>query len=133
MKTLISVLLTVGVAGAAVAGPPRSALQRDVEGYAVAACLLKQKDPALRRQGEGWASVVVQGGRGDPSLLAPVQRAVEAEMARSGVPVAHLDGGPDGDIALPVMWCAQMPDRPAVRAAITRAEARLAPAYRGRR
>lgn len=103
---------------------------RHAEGYAVATCLIAQPDRLLREQGEGWASVVVQGGAGSIEPLLPIARAVTLQMTKGDVPVAHLDGPPDGDRPLPILWCASMVDRPAVRAAIRRATVLLTPAYR---
>jgi hypothetical protein len=129
-------LPVLAFAGQAVMEPAlaasRAPVTRDVEGYAVATCLARQLDPALKAQGEGWASAIVQRGRGDVTLLRPVQHAVEAQVARGDMPVVRQDGPAASDLTLSIMFCGEIVDRPAVRAAITRAAVRLGPAYRRR-
>jgi hypothetical protein len=46
-------------------GSPRPAVVRDVEGYAIASCLVNQFEPYLKDQGDAWASVIVQRMKGD--------------------------------------------------------------------
>lgn len=122
---------------AALAGPTgaqsRGAPARDVEGYAVATCLARQSDPMLRRQGQGWASAIVQRGRGDPALMKPVEQAVDATLEVSRVPVVREDGPQPTELELTIMYCGELIDHPTVRRAIARAIGRLTPAYRDRR
>jgi len=63
----------------------RSAVQRDVEGYAIASCLAGQDQPYLKDQGDGWASVIVQRGKGGLEALTAVAAAVKAELAKSNM------------------------------------------------
>ena len=55
----ILVLLSLAAAGCAPnetqGGSPRTDVQRDVEGYAVASCLTNQAEPYLKDQGDAWA------------------------------------------------------------------------------
>ncbi len=114
-------------AGAAIG---RSAVQRDVEGYAIASCLVGQKSPYLKDQGDGWASVIVQRGKGDLEVFRTVESAVKAELAKGDMAVIRNEVGPEPDKSLPVLYCGEIIDKPAVRAAIRKAIAKLARAYR---
>ena len=122
------------LAGWAAAGPAaaaeRSAVQRDVEGYAIASCLTDQDQAYLKDQGDAWASVILQRGHGDPDTLAAVAAAVKAELARGDMAVIHTEG--TGDKALPLLTCNEIIDKPAVRKAIRAAIVKLTPAYRRR-
>ena len=128
-----SIALTIlTVASAAGATPPkheRSALQRDVEGYAAAACLVRQREPLLKEQGGAWASAIVQRSHGDIDPFNDVAKAVNAELRRSPVAIGR-DDATGKDRSMPVLRCGEIVDTPSVRAAIDRAEARLAPNYR---
>jgi hypothetical protein len=108
----------------------RSAVQRDVEGYAIASCLASQDQPYLKDQGDGWASVIVQRGKGGLEALTAVAAAVKAELAKSVMAVIHSEEGPVKDKPLPVMYCSEIIDKPTVRAAINNAVKKLAPSYR---
>lgn len=46
------VLVATAVAGTAATARARSALDRDLEGYAVAACLARQREPLLKDHGD---------------------------------------------------------------------------------
>lgn len=122
-------LATVLTAAPAIAAV-RTALQRDVEGYAVAVCLGRQESAYLKDQAHGWASTVVMGGRGELDDLAPLQAAVEAEVARGPMAYVHRENEPTRSKAMPVMYCANIIDRARVRGAIETAMKRMAPAYR---
>ncbi len=106
----------------------RNALQRDVEGYAIAACLAQQDQPDLRDQGEGWASVIVQRGHGELTPLMAVAAAVRTELAKGGMAVIHGETEPK-DKPLPVLYCSEIIDAPAVQTAIREAIKNLAPSY----
>lgn len=123
-------LLAATIATVPVAAAVRSAAARDVEGYAVATCLAAQADPVLKQQGEGWASAIIERGRGGVEQLRPVQLAVARALAQSGVAVMRQDGPRPSDLALPAMTCGEIVDRPVVRAAVDGAVARLGAAYR---
>lgn len=129
MRWITGLLATVAVA-VPLAAAVRPAAVRDVEGYAVATCLAAQRDPVLKQQGEGWASAIIERGRGGVEQLRPVQSAVTKALAQSGVAVMRQDGPWPSDLALPAMTCGEIIDRPAVRAAVDGAVARLGPAYR---
>jgi hypothetical protein len=108
----------------------RGTVQRDVEGYAIATCLADQDQPYLKDQGDGWASVIVQRGRGGLEALTVVAAAVKAELAMGDMAVIHNEEGPVKDKPLPVMYCNEIIDTPSVRAAINGAVKKLAPSYR---
>ncbi|MEA1674150.1 MULTISPECIES: hypothetical protein [Nitrospirillum] len=103
----------------------RSEAQRDVEGYAVATCLVAQDQPYLKEQGYGWGETIVQGRGRDPVMLAPVRAAVTAALAKGDMPVARDEGNPQQGKALPVLYCGEIIDKPGVRAAITKVLAKL--------
>jgi hypothetical protein len=144
MKTAVIILLSASVGllvsciwitPPAVASPSlvssRDALKRDVEGYAIATCLTGQKDSYLKDQGDGWASVIIQRGKGDLKVLESVAAAVRAEAAVGQMAIIRSDGNAQRpDKELPILYCNEIIDAPKVHAAITRAEKRLAAAYR---
>ena len=108
----------------------RSAVQRDVEGYAIASCLAAQDQPYLKDQGDGWASVIIQRGKGELDALTAVAAAVKAELAKGGMAIVHNEDGPIKDKPLPVLYCSEIIDAPSVHAAINTAVKKLAPSYR---
>ncbi|WP_044560954.1 hypothetical protein [Azospirillum sp. B4] len=103
----------------------RSSAQRDVEGYAIATCLVAQDQPYLKDQGYGWGEAIVQGRGRDPEALAPVTAAVTAALAKGDMPVARDESNPQQGKALPVLYCGEIIDKPTVRAAITQVVANL--------
>ena len=119
----------------------RGALQRDVEGYVIAACLSDQEQPYLKEQGEGWALVIVERGKADLDTLAGLAKAVKEELAKGHVPiirngdrpVIHNDHESGPDMAAPVLYCGEIIDAPEVRKAIIKAMKKLFPAYHRRR
>jgi len=108
----------------------RSDVQRDVEGYAIATCLLKQKEPYLRDQGGLWADGIVQRSHGDIQDFTPVAAAVAADIAGKPMPMAHRESDPMHPAAIPLHFCAEIIDDTPVHAAIERAIKKLTPAYR---
>jgi len=110
----------------------RTPLQRDVEGYAVAACLTRQSPAYLKQQGEGWAQIIIERGHGRPEPLDALNRVVRAEAGRAPPYVDRDEADPTKGSPMPVAFCAELIDRPRVKAAIARTAAALAPAYRGR-
>ncbi|MDE1145545.1 MAG: hypothetical protein PW843_02845 [Azospirillaceae bacterium] len=111
-------------ASASAAG--RGHAQRDVESYAIAACLTEQEQPYLKGQGLAWAEVIVQGRGLGPESLGPVRAAVKEALAKGHVPVGFDEAHPMEGKALPVLYCVEIVDKPVVRAAITKAVARIA-------
>lgn len=110
-------------------GMPRPEVLRDVESYAIASCLAFQSEPYLKDQGDAWASVVVQRAKGDVELFAAVAEQVKIEHAKGEMPVVRSEGEQGKDKVVPVLYCGEIIDKPAVRAAIQKAIAMLAPAY----
>lgn len=108
----------------------RSAVLRDVEGYAIATCLLGQPEPFLREQGQGWASVIVERGHGDIEAFVAVAAAVKARVAEGDMAMVHDEASPRTDKRMPVFYCGEIIDTPSVRAAIDAAVRTLAPSYR---
>lgn len=105
---------------------PRPQVLRDVESYAIASCLVVQSQPYLRDQGDAWASVVVQRMKGDLDALTGVAEQVKQEVAKGEMAVMRDEAQP-GDKALPLLYCGEIIDKPAVRAAIRKAVAALGP------
>jgi hypothetical protein len=111
-------------------GSPRSEVLRDVEGYAIASCLTYQAQAYLKDQGDAWASVIVQRMKGSLDALVAVAEQVKRENARGDRAVIRDESGQEKDKILPVLYCGEMIDTPAVRAAIQKAVAELEPSYR---
>lgn len=111
------------------AGAPRPAVQRDVEGYAIASCMTHQTDAFTKDQGDAWASVIVQRMKGDLDVLAGIAEQVKRENPADNVAVMRDELQPQKGKMLPVMHCGEMIDKPAVRAAIQKAVAALRPSY----
>ncbi len=131
---ILMLLLVVAAGGCAMreepAGKARPEVLRDVEGYAIASCLANQAQPYLKDQGDAWASVVVQRMKGDLDALAGIAAQVKTENAKGGMAVVRDEAEPGKDKALPLLYCSEIIDKPAVRAAIQTAVASLAPSYR---
>jgi len=103
-------------------------VQRDVEGYAIASCLSAQDQPYLKDQGDGWASVIIQRGKGGLDIITAVAVAVKAELAKGNMAVVRTETGPTKE--LPVLYCGEIIDVPSVKVAINRAVKKLASSYR---
>ncbi len=127
-SVLLGALVGLGLSGRPAYG--RSDVQRDVEGYAVASCLMKQSEAYLRDQGALWADAIVQRSHGDIEAFRGVADAVAAAVARKPVPFARREGDPMHSAPVPVPFCAEIIDDPPVRAAIDQAVKKLTPAYR---
>jgi hypothetical protein len=129
-----AVCLSVATAGylamSTLAAYARSAVQRDVEGYAIASCLYAQKEPYLKEQGDGWASAIVQRSNGSLDALTAVGDAVKAELAKGDMAIIRNEAEPMKGLALPVMYCGEIIDEPSVHAAIAKAVKTLAASYR---
>jgi hypothetical protein len=108
----------------------RTAVQRDVEGYAIASCLVRQTEPYLKDQGYAWIDVIIQRSEGDVEHLKRVAEAVEAQVAEGAMPMTRQEGAPKQAKALPVLLCAEIIDEEQVRSAIDKAIRKLSPAYR---
>jgi hypothetical protein len=108
----------------------RGNVQRDVEGYAIASCLLKQTEPYLRDQGALWADAIVQRSAGDIEPFKSVADAVDVDVAHKPVPMSRRESDPMHAAPVPLPYCAEIIDDRPVRAAIDRAIKKLAPAYR---
>jgi hypothetical protein len=105
----------------------RGTVQRDVEGYAIASCLVAQDQSYLKDQGDGWASAIVQRGKGSLDAFTGVASAVKAELAKGNMAVIRSEKTKDKP--LPVMHCGEIIDAPSVHAAINKAVRRLPPSY----
>lgn len=110
-------------------GSPRPEVVRDVEGYAIASCLVNQSQPYLKDQGDAWASVIVQRMKGDLEVFAGLAEQVKVETAKGEMAVVRNEAEPGTDKALPVLYCSEIIDEPAVRAAIQKAVAALNSSY----
>ena len=108
----------------------RSAVQRDVEGYAIASCLVGQDQSYLNDQGDGWASAIIQRGKGGLDPLRAVAAAVKAELAKGNMPVLRTETEPMKGVSLPIMYCSEIIDTPSVHRAIDKVVERLAPSYK---
>lgn len=132
LPTLAVVFMLLGLFGAAaLAGSLRGrpALQRDVEGYAVAACFARQREPLLKAQGYAWASAIVQRSHGKIDSFTAVGLAVDAALKAGAMPVGH-DDATGKDFAMPLARCGDIIDEARVATAISTAQNQLARAYR---
>lgn len=111
---------------------PRSQLQRDVEGYAVATCLVLQNDAVLKEQGDGWASIIVQRGYGRIEDWQPLIDAVTLTLTVSQVPMTVIKGEGISSKQMPVFYCAEIIDQPEVRNTINATMEKMKSAYDGR-
>lgn len=107
----------------------RSEVLRDVESYAIASCLSFQPNPYLKDQGDAWASVVIQRMKGSPAALADLAEHVKVETARGDVPIIRDETGMGPDKPLPLLFCVEIIDHPAVRSGIEQAVRALGPLY----
>jgi hypothetical protein len=110
-------------------GSPRPEVVRDVEGYAIASCLVNQSQPYLKDQGDAWASVIVQRMKGDLEVFAGLAEQVKVETAKGEMAVVRNEAEPGTDKTLPLLYCSEIIDEPAVRAAIQKAVAALNSSY----
>jgi fructoselysine-6-P-deglycase FrlB-like protein len=103
-----------------------TSLDRELEEYATAACLIAQKDDEyLKDQGYRWSAIIVQG-RGFPSdVLAPVDAAVKDQLAKGDMVIVRDETSPTGSKALPLVFCSRIIDFPKVHAAIGAARTKL--------
>ena len=116
----------------AVAAEPRTSavLLRDVEGYGFAACLVAKDCAYLKDQGHGWGAVVLERSRGGLEPLLAFAAAARAEAARTPMAVMLKDVPVWKPLEpLPILFCADLLQAPAVRAATLRTMRRLRPAY----
>lgn len=113
-------------------GVPRPAVVRDVEGYAIASCLVSQAQPYLKDQGDAWASVIIQRMKGDLEVLTALAEQVKQESVQGEMAVIRDESAPGKDKELPVLYCGEIIDKPAVRAAIQNAVSALSTAYPSR-
>jgi len=72
----------------------------------------------------------VQTGKGDVAVLARLAEQVQRELPKAPMAIIPSESGVGHETALPILYCHELIDRPALRAAIRKAVAALAPAYR---
>ncbi len=123
------VLAFLGLIPVPALAAPRPQLQRDVEGYAIAACLMQQKSTELQQQGDAWGSIILNRSPATLAAWRPLAAAVKAETQRRPMTLVHGDTAL-GQTEAPVFYCAEIIDTPLVRKAIDRASAKLAVSYR---
>jgi hypothetical protein len=111
-------------------GAPRPEVLRDVEGYAIASCLVNQPQLYLKDQGDAWASVIIQRMKGDLDIFAGIAEQVKRENAKGEMAAIRDEAKPGTDKTLPVLYCSEIIDKPAVRAVIQKAVEALNPSYR---
>lgn len=133
MRRVILLLLVFTISGCAAkvdtTGAPPPEVLRDVEGYAIAVCLMNQPQSYLKDQGDAWASVIIQRMRGNPAELADVAEQVKHESAKGEMAVIRNETEPGKDKILRLLYCYEIIYRPPVRVAIQKAVAALKPSY----
>ena len=92
----------------------RDALRRDIESYAVASCLTAQSSNYLVEQGDGWAANIVQREAFQLAAFSRVAAVVKAEVARGHMATIIVDQPPGTAKPLPIQYCSELIDRPAV-------------------
>ncbi len=107
----------------------REPLQRDIEGYAIASCFATLDDPRLKDQGQAWAGAIVQRSRGPIEPFIAIFEAVKAEMARIPMAMGRDESNPMVPKPMPVLYCAELIDAPAIRASLSIARRQLLEAY----
>lgn len=105
---------------------PRADVVRDVQGYAIAACLSQQVDAVLKAQGEGWLDIIIQRGKGGIEDWASLRDAIDAALAEAAVPMVKVEGG---ERPMPLFQCAEMIDDPIVAAEIDATIEKMKSAY----
>ena len=109
----------------------RSALDRDLEGYAIASCMIASRDTVLMEQGQGWAGAIVQRSHGRIEIFSGVSKAVDEKIRVSGFAVGHQDGPVQSNRAkLFMLTCGEIVDQPNVARAVARARLQLARYYK---
>jgi hypothetical protein len=127
----IIAILIVPAAEASAQAKTRSALDRDLDGYAISTCLLETDNTALKEQGGRWAGAIVQRSHGPIEAFSLVADAVRAEIKEKGFAQGHDDGPiASGAIAMPMLTCGEMTDQPKVAHAMSKAKAALRRHYR---
>lgn len=106
-------------------GAPRPEAVRDLEGYAIASCFTYQAEPYLKDQGDAWASVIVQRTKANLDTLADIAEQVKHETDKGDMARIRDESGAAQDKIVPVLYCGEIIDRPAVRIAIQKASAEL--------
>jgi hypothetical protein len=106
-----------------------STVQRDLEGYAIASCLVDMNQPYLKDQGDGWGAVIVQRSKLGLEALNAIAAVVKTEVAKGDMAVVRVETDPEKDLALPVMYCNEIIYASPVRAAINKAVKKFAPAH----
>ena len=107
----------------------RRPVERDVEGYAIASCLASQAEPYLRDQGDAWAAVIVQRMKGDLDSFVAVGEQVKRELSAGHMAIIRDESVGNGDKVLPVLYCSEIIDQPAVRRTISQSIVALQSAY----
>jgi hypothetical protein len=109
----------------------RSAIDRDVSGYAIASCMIASGDAILIEQGQGWANAIVQRSRGRIETFQVIPKAVNEEIKVTGFAVGRRDGPIQlKNPKLFMLTCGEIADRPRVARAIARARQALVGFYK---
>jgi len=134
MKSLLSpsiALIVLLFSGGSAQAKARSALDRDLDDYAISTCLLETDNTALKEQGGRWAGAIVQRSHGPIEAFSLIADAVRAEIKEKGFAQGHDDGPiASGAIAMPMLTCGEMTDQPKVAHAMSKAKAALRRHYR---
>lgn len=129
--TWCTALVAIALAAPVSAAASRSALDRDLESYAVASCMIATQIPSLVEQGQGWAGALVERSHGPIEEFHLIATVVEEEIRVSGFAVGHRDAPvASGSVMLHMLTCGEIIDAPRVARAIGRARTALAHAYR---
>ena len=109
----------------------RSALDRDLEGYAIASCMIASRDTVLMEQGQGWAGAIVQRSHGPIEIFSGVSKVVNEKIRVSGFAVGHQDGPVQSNgTKLFMLTCGEIIDQPSIVRAVARARLKLARYYK---
>lgn len=108
----------------------RSELDRDLDGYAIASCMIASHSPVLIEQGHGWAGAIVQRSHGPIKIFQQIASAVNQEIRVSGFALGHRDGPVQSSrLNLFMVTCGEIVDNRRVAIAIARARVSLVRYY----
>lgn len=111
----------------------RSDLERDVEGYAIASCFFYQDNELLKRQGDAWASSIVQRSSGGVEGFIPIAERIKLVMIDFPMTVARVEGDARAtSVAIPLLYCYEIIDLPSVREIIQESMKALRDSYRSK-
>jgi hypothetical protein len=129
LRCLAQITLLLCLAGC-ISTMANTALDRDLNGYAVAACLLEIGEGRVGDDASTWASAIVQRSHGDIEPFTRVSDAARAAARRIGPALVHGDDATDaGAKRSALLTCEDITADANVARAIAAAHASLSEYY----